>query len=46
MTRAPGSSVASYVVLGIEHIATGYDHLAFLAALLLIAGSLGEARAS
>ncbi len=40
--RARGSSVASYVVLGIEHIATGYDHLAFLAALLLIAGSLGE----
>src|SRR5206468_225286 len=39
---ALGSSVASYVVLGIEHIATGYDHLAFLAALLLIAGSLGE----
>ena len=37
-----GSSVASYVVLGIEHIATGYDHLAFLAALLLIAGSLAE----
>src|SRR5207247_6930409 len=39
---ARGSSVVSYVVLGIEHIATGYDHLAFLAALLLIAGSLGE----
>ena len=37
-----GSSFASYVVLGVEHIATGYDHLAFLAALLLIAGSLGE----
>src|SRR5207245_7318540 len=40
---ARGSSVASYVVLGLEHIATGYDHLAFLAARLLIAGSLGEA---
>ena len=37
-----GSSFASYVVLGLEHIATGYDHLAFLAALLLVAGSLGE----
>jgi HupE / UreJ protein len=36
------SSIARYVLLGIEHIATGYDHLAFLAALLLIAGSLGE----
>jgi hypothetical protein len=38
----PGSSFASYVALGIEHIATGYDHLAFLAALLLVAGSIGE----
>ena len=39
---APGSSFASYIALGIEHIATGYDHLAFLAALLLVASSLGE----
>ena len=37
-----GASFVSYVLLGIEHIASGYDHLAFLAALLLIAGSLGE----
>jgi hypothetical protein len=39
---SPGTSVAGYVLLGVQHIATGYDHLAFLAALLLIAGSLGE----
>jgi hypothetical protein len=37
-----GTSVAGYVALGIEHIASGYDHLAFLVALLLVAGSLGE----
>jgi hypothetical protein len=28
--------------LGIEHILTGYDHLAFVLALLLLAGSLGQ----
>ncbi len=30
----------SYVLLGIEHIATGYDHLAFVLALILLGGSL------
>jgi hypothetical protein len=33
---------ASYFRFGIEHIATGYDHLAFVVALLLIAASLRE----
>jgi hypothetical protein len=37
-----GTSLSDYVRLGVEHILTGYDHLAFLIALLLIAGSLGE----
>ena len=37
-----GTSVTGYVALGIGHIVTGYDHLAFLVALLLIGGSLGE----
>jgi len=37
-----GSSLASYVALGIEHILTGWDHLAFVLALMILAGSLGE----
>jgi hypothetical protein len=37
-----GSSFGDYVGLGIEHIRTGYDHLAFVVALLLLAGSLAE----
>ena len=37
-----GSSFFDYVGLGIEHIRTGYDHLAFVLALLLLAGSLAE----
>ena len=37
-----GSSIATYLALGIEHILPGYDHLAFVAALLLIGGSLSE----
>ena len=42
-TTAPdGSSFADYVALGVEHIRTGYDHLAFVLALLLLAGSLAE----
>lgn len=32
--------VIDYLRLGIEHIFTGYDHLAFLVGLLLLAGSL------
>jgi len=31
-------SARQYLVLGVEHIFTGYDHLAFLAALLLATG--------
>jgi hypothetical protein len=46
----PGSaraetSLGGYLLLGIEHILTGYDHLAFVAALLLLAGTLGEVAA-
>ncbi len=34
-----GSIVTEYLILGIEHILTGYDHLLFVACLLLLAGS-------
>jgi hydrogenase/urease accessory protein HupE len=34
------NSIARFLLLGIEHIFTGYDHLAFLLALLLTGGSL------
>ncbi|MGH7857595.1 MAG: HupE/UreJ family protein, partial [Candidatus Binatia bacterium] len=37
-----GTSVGGYVVLGIEHILGGFDHLAFVSALLLVASSLGN----
>ena len=37
-----GTTLLGYIQLGIEHILTGYDHLAFLLALLLIEGSLWE----
>jgi hypothetical protein len=33
---------AAFLVLGVEHIVTGWDHLAFLLALLVLAGSLRE----
>ena len=39
-TRAGNKSIVSFLVLGVEHILTGYDHLAFLLALLLAGGSL------
>ena len=39
---AAGTSFAGYVLLGIEHIASGFDHLAFVLALVLLAGSLRE----
>jgi hypothetical protein len=39
---ALGSDVGSYVKLGVEHIATGYDHLVFLLGLLLLASRAGE----
>ncbi|MBI1815522.1 MAG: HupE/UreJ family protein [Deltaproteobacteria bacterium] len=37
-----GTTLLEYVELGIGHILTGYDHLAFLLALLLIGGTFGE----
>jgi hydrogenase/urease accessory protein HupE len=37
---ADGKSIFRFLMLGIEHILTGYDHLAFLLALLLGGGSL------
>jgi len=39
---AGGTSLRGYLVLGIEHIATGYDHIAFVLALLLLAATLRE----
>lgn len=41
-SSAAGTSFAQYVVIGIEHIVTGWDHLAFLLALLLLANRIGE----
>ena len=41
-SRPSGTTLAGYLALGIEHIATGYDHIAFVLALLLLAGSLRE----
>jgi len=40
--EAPGSSIAGYLKLGVEHILTGWDHLAFVLALILLARNLGE----
>ena len=37
---APGSAGGSFFRLGLEHILTGYDHLLFLAALLLRGGTV------
>jgi hypothetical protein len=37
-----GTSLAGYLGLGVEHIATGWDHLAFVLALLLLAASVRE----
>ena len=39
---ATGTTLIDYTTLGIEHILSGWDHLAFVLALLLIARSLGE----
>jgi HupE/UreJ protein len=35
------TQVKSFVVLGIEHILTGYDHVLFLLSLLMLGGGLG-----
>ena len=40
--QVEGSNFAAYLALGVEHILTGWDHLAFLVALLLLARSLAE----
>jgi hypothetical protein len=40
-----GTPLSGYVVLGIEHILAGWDHLAFVLALLLLAGTLREVAA-
>jgi hypothetical protein len=40
--QAAGSSLGSYLELGVEHILTGWDHLAFVLALLLLATRLSE----
>jgi hypothetical protein len=37
-----GTSLLGYLALGVEHIVTGTDHLAFVLGLILIGGSLGE----
>ena len=37
-----GSSIGAYIGVGVEHIATGYDHLVFLLGLLLLATRLRE----
>ena len=39
-SKLNNNSIFRFVVLGIEHILTGYDHLAFLLALLIAGGSL------
>jgi hypothetical protein len=40
-----GSALADYVKLGVVHILSGWDHLAFVLALLLLASRLGEVAA-
>ena len=40
--KARGTSVWGYIWLGVEHISGGWDHLAFVFALLLLAASLRE----
>jgi hypothetical protein len=40
--QQPEATLSSYVALGLQHLWTGYDHLAFLLALLLIASTPGE----
>jgi hypothetical protein len=38
----PGASFAGYLGLGVEHILVGYDHIAFLIALLLLGGRVRD----
>jgi hydrogenase/urease accessory protein HupE len=44
--RDLAATALRFVALGVEHIATGWDHLAFLLGLLLAAGSLRDVLAS
>lgn len=37
--ESAGGVVSEYLVLGVEHILTGYDHLLFVACLLMLAGT-------
>ncbi|MCA1827712.1 MAG: HupE/UreJ family protein [Myxococcales bacterium] len=41
-SRSVGEEFWRFLRLGIEHIFTGYDHIAFLIGLLLLGGRLGE----
>lgn len=41
-SHAAGMDLRGYIALGVGHIATGYDHIAFVLALLLVAASLRE----
>jgi len=42
ITTEPGSRFVDYLGLGVEHILSGWDHLAFVLGLLLLATRLGE----
>ncbi len=39
---SPGASLPDYIMLGIQHILSGWDHLAFVLALIFLASTLGE----
>jgi hydrogenase/urease accessory protein HupE len=41
-TASAGREFWRFLLLGVEHIFTGYDHIAFLIGLLLLGGTLGE----
>jgi hypothetical protein len=41
-SAGPGRAAGSFVILGIHHILSGYDHLVFLAGLLLVARSVRQ----
>ena len=41
--QKPSSPVRQFLMLGIEHIVTGWDHLAFLFGLLVVGGKLRDA---
>ncbi len=41
-TGSPRGAFGRFLLLGVEHIFTGYDHLAFLIGLLLLGGSAWE----